>query len=74
MERKEVQRRKDEIRTRKELLEEKRKKHQQIENDIVEQVVITYKNIRKKLHAIKGSLNTFTIITTIDLLIYRGRL
>ena len=53
MERKEVQRRKDEIRTRKELLEEKRKKHQQIENDIVEQVVITYKNIRKKLHAIK---------------------
>ena len=53
MERKEVQRRKDEIRTRKELLEEKRKKHQQIENDIVEQVVITYKNIKKKLHAIK---------------------
>ena len=53
MERKEVQRRKDEIRTRKELLEEKRKKHQQIENDIVEQVVITYKNIRKKLLAIK---------------------
>ena len=43
MERKEVQRRKDEIRTRKELLEEKRKKHQQIESDIVEQVTLCLK-------------------------------
>ena len=39
IERKEVQRREEELRERKELLAEKKKKHEKIENDIIEQVI-----------------------------------
>ena len=40
MERKEVQRREEELRQRKDLLEEKKRKHAKIENDIIEQVYL----------------------------------
>ena len=42
MERKEVQRREEELRQRKHLLEEKKRKHAKIENDIIEQVYLLY--------------------------------
>ena len=42
MERKEVQRREEELRQRKDLLEEKKRKHAKIENDIIEQVCVLH--------------------------------
>ena len=43
MERKEVQRREEELRQRKDLLEEKKRKHAKIENDIIEQVTFSHR-------------------------------
>ena len=43
MERKEVQRREEELRQRKDLLEEKKRKHAKIENDIIEQVNFSHR-------------------------------
>ena len=45
IERKEVQRREEELRERKELLVEKQRKHAKIENDIIEQVRVGYYNL-----------------------------
>ena len=43
MERKEVQRREEELRQRKDFLEKKKRKHAKIENDIIEQVNFSHR-------------------------------
>ena len=53
MERKEVQRREEELRQRKHLLEEKKRKHAKIENDIIEQVYLLILSIYWHLEILK---------------------
>ena len=61
MERKEIQRREEELRQRKDLLEEKKRKHAKIENDIIEQVnfshqfnVLVFRDIFNIIHSINA--------------------
>ena len=58
MERKEVQRREEELRQRKHLLEEKKRKHAKIENDIIEQVYLLILSIYWHLEIIIKDINS----------------